>query len=162
MGKHFPLVCARIGLPSIGLDPAARPVGSFTHEVPVPANKLSDRVKASDVTGVVTENKTAFDMPPPGLGFVTVTAARFIVAISVARMAAVTWLVLTNVVVRVCPFHLTVAPLTNPAPFTVSVNPGPPGATAAGTVGLFTKGTALVCAANGEQNIERRMPNMNG
>jgi hypothetical protein len=32
------------------------------------------------------------------------------------------------------------------------VNPGPPGTVAAGTVGLFKKGTGLFCATTGKQN----------
>ena len=41
-------------------------------------------------------------------------------------MAAVTRLEETKVVVRAEPFHLTVAPLMNPLPFTVRVKAGPP------------------------------------
>ena len=53
-------------------------------------------------------------------------------AISVARMAAVTCDALTKVVVRLLPFHLTAAPAAKPDPFTVRVKAGPPGAELAG------------------------------
>lgn len=104
------------------------------------------------MAGVVTENKTGFDTPPPGLGFDTVTETRLAVAMSEARMVAVSWVPLMKVVARAFPFHRIVAPFTNPAPFTASVNPGPPGTVAAGTAGLFKKGTGLFCATTGEQN----------
>ncbi len=45
------------------------------------------------------------DVPPPGAGFTTVTLAVPAVAMSAAAMAAVSWVVLTNVVVRLDPFH---------------------------------------------------------
>jgi hypothetical protein len=41
----------------------------------------------------------------------------------------------TKVVVSGVPSHSTIAPDTNPLPFTVSVNPESPGATVAGTNG---------------------------
>jgi hypothetical protein len=72
-------------------------------------------------------------------------------------MAAVSWVPLIKVVARELPFHRIVAPLTNPAPFTASVNAIPPGTAAAGTVGLFKKGTGLFCAATGEQMDARSM-----
>jgi hypothetical protein len=57
--------------------------------------------------------------PVVGAGFVTVTAAVPGVATSVARMAAVTIVLLTNVVVRFTPLICTVAPFTKPVPLTV-------------------------------------------
>jgi len=66
------------------------------------------------------------DGPVVGLGFVTVTVAAPAAAISDARIAAVTLLLLTNVVVRFAPLNCTVAPVTNPLPLIVSVNAAPP------------------------------------
>jgi hypothetical protein len=61
--------------------------------------------------------------------------AELAVAMSVARMLAVSCILLTNAVVRALPFQFTTAPETNPVPLTVSVNAGPPGTAAAGTSG---------------------------
>src|SRR5438552_1806601 len=58
---------------------------------------------------------------PPGAGGTTVTCGVPAAPTSAAAMAAVSWVALTNVVVRVAPFHLTVLPLTKPVPVTVSV-----------------------------------------
>ena len=54
---------------------------------------------------------------------------------------------LTKVVTRAVPFQFTVAPETNPVPFTVSVNLVPPRATASGTSGWLTKGTGFCASA---------------
>lgn len=51
--------------------------------------------------GVVTLNCNGFDVPPPGAGLVTLTLKKFAVETSAARIAAVSWVALTNVVVRV-------------------------------------------------------------
>jgi hypothetical protein len=44
----------------------------------------------------------------------------------VAATAAVNCVALTNVVTSADPFHWIVDPVTNPVPFTVKVNAGPP------------------------------------
>jgi len=51
---------------------------------------------------------------------------------SLAGMATVSWVLLTNVVVRLLPFHCAVDVVTKPEPFTVKVNAGPPAATVEG------------------------------
>jgi hypothetical protein len=56
----------------------------------------------------------------------TVTEAAPCVAISVAEMEAVTFVLLENVVVRGDPFQFTTEPVTKFDPFTVSVKAGPP------------------------------------
>ena len=48
------------------------------------------------------------------------------VAMSVAGMAAVSWVDETYVVVRAAPFHRTEEPVTKPVPVTVRVNADPP------------------------------------
>jgi hypothetical protein len=45
---------------------------------------------------------------------------------SLAGIAAVSWLLLTKAVVRFEPFHFTIEPETNFLPLTVSVKAGPP------------------------------------
>jgi len=92
----------------------------------------------------VTLKFTEFDAPPPGVGFVTTTAGVPTLATSVARIAALSCVELTNVVVLFAPPKLTVAPLTNPVPFTVSVSAPEPATTPVGDsedivgVGLLT------------------------
>jgi hypothetical protein len=49
-------------------------------------------------------------------------------------------------VARGLPFQFTTDLETKPVPFTVSVNAGPPGATASGTSGWLIRGTGLVFA----------------
>jgi hypothetical protein len=62
---------------------------------------------------------------------------------SEARTIAVSRERLTKVVVRGLPFHCTTEPETNPVPFTVRVNPVPPGLTAPGTRGWLIRGTGF-------------------
>ena len=68
----------------------------------------------------------AFDSPPPGVGFNTVTEAVPTAVKSPTGTTAVNCVALTNVVTSDKPFHCTIAPLTNPLPVTVSVNDVPP------------------------------------
>jgi hypothetical protein len=70
----------------------------------------------------VTGKKTTLDVPPPGLGLVTVIQAVLAVAMSLAGIVAVTLALLTNVVAFATPFHFTTEDDTNPAPFTVKTN----------------------------------------
>lgn len=81
----------------------------------------------------VMVNVSAFDVPPPGVGFTTVTAAVPAAATSAAVMDAVNCVALTNVVVRALPFHCTADVLMKLVPFTVSVNAAPPTGPVAGT-----------------------------
>src|SRR4030095_4168029 len=75
----------------------------------------------------------AFETPPPGVGFDTVTGIVPGVAMSLAGIAAVTRAALTKVVVRAAPFHCTTAPETKLPPLTVSVKLGPPAVALFGT-----------------------------
>ena len=77
-------------------------------------------------TGLFTVNVKFPEVPPPGDGLVTDTLRVPAVAMSAARIVAVTCVALTNAVVLGAPLKVTVAPLTKPVPFTVSVNPAPP------------------------------------
>src|SRR5215831_14005746 len=81
-------------------------------------------VTVSAYDAAVIVNDSALDTDPSG--FATVTCAVPAAAMSADPIAAVSWLALTNVVVRTLPFHRTLAPLTKFEPVTVSVNPAPP------------------------------------
>jgi hypothetical protein len=89
-----------------------------------------------------TVKLTLLEVPPPGAGFVTVTAFVPAVAMSDARMAAVSWVALTKVVVFAAPAKLTVEELTKPVPFTVRVNACPP-AVALGGISVVIVGIGL-------------------
>jgi hypothetical protein len=72
---------------------------------------------------------TAFDVPPLGSGLVTVTAVVPAEPMAEAGMAAVSCVVLTNVVAGAVPPKLTVEPATKFAPLMVRVKaPAPAGA----------------------------------
>src|SRR4030095_15012844 len=86
---------------------------------------LGDRVvRLGAGVPVLIVKVSALEVPPPG--FATVTCAVPAVAMSLAGIAAVSCVALTNVVVRAVPFHCTTEPETKLLPFTVSVNAGPP------------------------------------
>ena len=74
----------------------------------------------------VTVKVTLLEVPPPGVGFVTVTAGLPEVAMSDARMEAISWVALTKVVALAAPPKFTVEVFTKFVPFTVRVNAGPP------------------------------------
>jgi len=114
-------------------EPGTKPV-PFTVSVKAtpPAVALGGTIEISVGTGLLMVKVCAFETPPPGAGFVTVTLTVPAVAMSAAVMAAVTCVPLTNVVVRFAPLNCTVAPLAKPVPFTVSVKPTPPVVTLAG------------------------------
>jgi hypothetical protein len=102
---------------------------------------VSYLVNTKAEAGIETLKKTAPEVPPPGVGFVTVMEAVPVAAMSVAGIAAVRRELLTKVVGRGLPFQFTTEVETKPVPFTVSVNPGPPGPTLGGTRGVFIRGT---------------------
>jgi hypothetical protein len=88
-----------------------------------PAFTDAGRIDATVGAGfgvIVKEN--AEEVPPPGVGFTTVTAVVPVEARSVARIAAVNCEELTNVVARLTPFHCTTEFVTKFPPLTVSVN----------------------------------------
>jgi hypothetical protein len=80
----------------------------------------------------------AREVPPPGVGLLTVTYAVPAVAISEAGIAAVAWVEETTVVVRSAPFHRTFEVETKPVPVTVRVKAGPPAVAEAGKTVLMT------------------------
>jgi len=94
-------------------------------------------------TRLLMVNVTAFDVPPPGAGFTTVTDAVPALAIRAAGTVAVSCVALTNVVVSAVPFQFTVEPETNLVPFTVNVNCAPPAVAEVGLIEVIV-GTGLL------------------
>ena len=94
-------------------------------------------------TGLLMVNVTAFDVPPPGAGFTTVTDAVPALAIRAAGTVAVSRVALTNVVVSAVPFQFTVEPETKLVPFTVNVNCAPPAVAEVGLIEVIV-GTGLL------------------
>jgi hypothetical protein len=84
----------------------------------------------------LTGKVRAFEVPPPGAGFTTVTDTVPAWAMSAAVMAAVSWVPLTTVVVRLAPFHCTAALETKFAPVTIRVKASPPAVVLAGASAL--------------------------
>jgi hypothetical protein len=121
---------------------------------------MVDIAKVREFVGVVMVNGTGVDVPPPGPGLMTATETVPAAAIEEAGTFAVSFPDVTKVVARATPFQFTTEPETNPVPFTVTVNPLPPGTAEVGTSGRLTKGTAFVCAskdaAKAKKTIERR------
>lgn len=102
-------------------------------------------IAGTGLLAAVMVNVTAFDVPPPGAGFVTVTAGVPLLVTSLAGIAAVSCVELTNVVVLAFPLKFTVDPFIKLEPFTVSVNAPDPAATLAGC-SVVTAGTGLEVA----------------
>jgi hypothetical protein len=71
-------------------------------------------------------NVTALEVPPPGVGLVTVILAVPALAMSLAGTCAVSCVALTNVVVSEAPPHLTTELEMKFAPLTVRVKAAPP------------------------------------
>src|SRR5207247_10549414 len=89
-----------------------------------PAVALVGEIELSVGTGLVAVivNVTEPDVPPPGVGLNTVTAAVPVAAMSLAGIAAWSCVLLTNVVVRLLPFQRTTDDARKFVPVTVSVN----------------------------------------
>ena len=88
------------------------------------------------------------EVPPPGVGLKTVTLAVPVVAMSAARIEAVTCVEETYVVVRPEPFHLTTELEMKLVPLTVKVKAAPPAVADEGlrlvVVGTGLSGTLIV------------------
>ena len=100
--------------------------------LPVGVNEPDDRV--------LTVKFAAFDVPPPGAGLNTVTAAVPAEEIAAAGMAEINCVALTKVVLRAVPAKLTTDPETKFAPLTVSVKPAPPAAALVGEIVVIAGG----------------------
>jgi hypothetical protein len=115
-------------------------VAPFTKLLPVtvkvnpaePTITLGGDSAVATGTGLSTVNVSPPEAPPPGVGFDTFTCTLPAVATSAAVMAAVTFVLLTNVVVRLLPPHSTTAPFTKLLPLTVSVKAPLPAITLVG------------------------------
>lgn len=83
------------------------------------------------------------EVPPPGAGVTTVTAAVPAVAMSGAKIAAVNCTALTNVVVRALPFQFTTELFVKFVPTTVKVNAAPPAIAVLGLIKIIV-GTGVV------------------
>ena len=100
-----------------------------------PAAMLVGEIVVTVGTGFVAAvmvNVTEFDVPPPGVGFVTVTAGVPALATSPARIAAVSCVALTKVVVRALPPKFTTEVEVKFVPFTVRDSAPLPAATPVG------------------------------
>ena len=84
------------------------------------------------IVGASIVKVKALDVPPPGAGLKTVTAAVPAVARSAAVMALCKLVLETNVVVRALPFHWMEDEEMKFVPVTVSVNAAPPAKAALG------------------------------
>jgi hypothetical protein len=74
---------------------------------------------------------------PPGGPLETVTWAVPIATMSLAGIAAVIWVLLKKVVLRLLPFHCTTELGTNPVPATVRLKPDPPAGVLEGEMELI-------------------------
>ena len=83
------------------------------------------------------------DVPPPGAVLMAEIGNVPPVAISAAAMAAVSFVLLTKVVVRSLPFQRTFEVLTKLVPVTVSVKPSPPAVAEVGLI-LVMVGAGLL------------------
>lgn len=87
---------------------------------------LSDTMVGTGLLLPEIVNVALLDVPPPGVGLLTVTPADPALAISPAGTWAVILTVVTYVVASGVPFQLITELLTKLLPFTVSVNAAPP------------------------------------
>src|SRR6266852_4022227 len=139
--KPFASVIAKSAFPS----PLKSPIASESRR-PDPA-VYEFVLKETEEVGRPTAKYTTFEVPPPGPGLTTVTAAVRAVAMSEARIFALNFDSLTKFVARGLPFHLTTEVDTKPVPLTVSVNAVPPGGLASGRKGWLIKGTGFCAVA---------------
>ena len=80
---------------------------------------------------------TGLEVPPPGAGFVTVTASIPVEATLEGRMAAVNCVELTNVVGGVAPPKLTIEAATKLVPLIVSLKAAPSATAVSGEIAVI-------------------------
>jgi hypothetical protein len=110
---------------------------------------LSELVVGIGFVTVVIVNVCAFEVPPPGTGFTTVTGTVPVAATSIAGIAARSVVLEMNVVVAISPLKFTTEPEMKFVPVTVSVKSELPAAVEVGSIevsaGMGFK-TVKVCA----------------
>ena len=97
-------------------------------------------------------NVCAFEVPPPGVGFTTVTEAVPVAFTSAANMTAVKVVLETNVVEREEPFQFTTEFETKFVPFTVSVKSELPAVVEVGVIEVVV-GTGFVIVKVSEFDV---------
>src|SRR5215471_11156420 len=107
----------------------------------LPAVALVGEILANDGGGLLTASDSVPEAEPPGL--ITPMARLPVEAMSLAGMAAVSCVEVTNVVVRFAPFTWTMDPLTKFEPVAVNVNAGPPTVAEVGEM-LVSDGAVLL------------------
>jgi hypothetical protein len=123
-------VVARVEPPKLTIEPAMKfvPLTVSVKAAP-PATALFGEIMVivgREAAPLVTVKFTAFEVPPPGAGLVTVTADVPVEAMLVAGIAAVNCVELTNVVAGAAPPKLTIDDATKFVPLIVSVKAAPP------------------------------------
>jgi hypothetical protein len=108
-----------------------------------PARAVLGDMLVSVGSGLFTVRESAAEVPPPGAEFATVTERVPGEATSLAGMAALSWVLLTKVVVRLEPLTWTTDPLTKFVPFTVRLKAELPAVTVLGEM-LLSDGTGLL------------------
>ena len=114
--------------PKFTVAPATKPVPvrvNVKAAPPAVAEVGAIEVSVGPAAALIVKDRVA-DVPPPGVGFVTVTVAEPAVAISAAVTAAVNCVALTKVVVLAAPLNFTTEADTKPVPFTVRAKAAPP------------------------------------
>jgi len=111
-----------------GLGARARAVVASEWTAYGPAPQAGEALVALTVRlgGGSIVNRSADDVPPPGVGVCTVTGAVPLDARSLAPIDARNCVALMKVVDRGAPFHWTTDEAMKPLPLTVSVNAAPP------------------------------------
>src|SRR6266481_5745017 len=110
-----------------------------------PASSVVGFIDVAVGTGFPMVNVSALEVPPPGVGFTTVTDAVPAVAMSAAVMAACKLVLETKVVVRALPFHCTTEEATKLVPVTLNENAAPPADTELGfNAPVASDGTGLL------------------
>jgi len=128
-------ITVRAWPPTVAVAPAANPAPvAVSVKAPLPAVTLAGLRLLMFGVGFTraTLSGRAADVPPPGAGVNTVMLGVPAAAISLARMAAVSCVDETNVVVRPAPLTWTIELLEKLEPVTVRVKATPPADAAAG------------------------------